>query len=228
MVLHNRIRCKREVLLKKTILCFTGTLLIGLGVTMFLKSGLGSDPISVFVEGLHILIKTSIGNASLISNIIILSIALIIGRRYIFIGTVIGAIFTGLAINFFEPYLVKIFSVDSFYSIRLIMIVIGHFIVCLGIALNLSAEFGFSPADCIITAISDKTGWQYRYLKIATDASFTICGFILGGVIGIGTILSVATGGPLISEIKKLLEKTLLKWIGLKKPTVDTVEVAGT
>ena len=218
---------KREVILKRTALCVIGTIFIGLGVTIFLKSQLGSDPTSIFVDGLHAFLRISYGNASLVSNIITLAIALIVARKYIYVGTVIGALLTGPVMNFFETYIDMVFSTDPSFAIRLIMIALGHIIVCYGIAFNLAAKFGFSPPDCIITAICDKTGWQYRYFKIAFDATFTIIGVVLGGIIGIGTVLSVLTGGPVISEIKKLLDKHLLTRMGLTDDSSEMAKVSG-
>ena len=150
---------KQEVVLKRTVLCVIGTILIGLGVTIFLKSQLGSDPTSIWVDGLHAFFSISYGNASLVNNIITLGIALIVARKYIYVGTVIGALLTGPVMNFFDPYIDMVFSTNPSFIIRLFMIVLGHIIVCNGIAFNLAAKFGFSPPDCIITAICDKTGW---------------------------------------------------------------------
>jgi uncharacterized membrane protein YczE len=95
------------------------------------------------------------------------------------------------------------------------MILIGQVILCIGIALNLSANFGFGTVDSIIVTMCDHKNWKYKNLKVIFDLGYTAFGILLGGVFGIGSILGVVTGGPLISYSKKVIDNTVIKWLQL-------------
>ena len=78
----------------------TAVLLTGLGVALFVHANLGSDTITVFVDGLHRTLNVSYGTASRIYNVIMLIIALIVSFKNIGWATIIYALTVGFAMDF--------------------------------------------------------------------------------------------------------------------------------
>ena len=61
----------------------------------------------------------------------------------------------------------------------------------LGLALVVSLRFGFGNTDSILFRIMDKhPTFQYRFMKIALDGCYIIAGFLMGGVVSVGTIIA--------------------------------------
>ncbi len=188
-----------------------------LGVALFLKSKLGSDPITVWLDGLHHTFQLPYGNASIIYNAIFLIIAVILARKHIFIGTVIASLGCGLFLNFFDAMIPNSISGMPFLS-RLGVVIIGEIILCLGMGLTTATRFGVTTVDAVCFAISEKSGIQYRWLRISADFLYTLIGVLMGGIIGIGTILSIVLTGNLMVFVMRFYNRTILKYFKISNP----------
>ena len=62
----------------------------------------------------------------------------------------------------------------------------------------LSSNLGVAPNDIIPFIVQGRTKFQYRWIRIGLDAGYLIIGFILGGTVGIGTIIAMLSIGPFI------------------------------
>lgn len=206
-----------DIIIKKTVLVTIATFLVVVGVALFLQSELGSDPISLWIDGIRHALNISIGNASLLNNVILLTIALVFARKHIHVGTVTGALLTGPMLNVVEPYVIRVFTENPALGTRIGMILIGQVILCIGIALNLATKFGFGTTDSIIVTICEKKRWKYKNLKLTVDAGYTVLGILLGGVFGVGSILGAVTGGPLIAFFLKGIDRTVIKGLRLNE-----------
>ncbi|ETA80744.1 YczE/YyaS/YitT family protein [Youngiibacter fragilis] len=208
---------KPNVLVKKMFLSACSSTLVAIGVCLFLQSRLGSDPITVWLDGVRHSLRTSIGNASLINNSIMLSLALIFARKYIYVGTVMGSLIVGPMMNLFDPIIVNIFSANPTLYMRFVMMAIGQVILCMGTGLNLSLKFGFGTTDSIIVTICDHLKLKYRNMKIIFDLGYTIAGILLGGVFGIGSVVGVLTGGPMIAFFMRFINGSLIRKLKLNE-----------
>ena len=66
---------------------------------------------------------------------------------------------------------------------------------------------GMSVLDAITTGIADRLGVSYRAVRIAIDAILMLTGWLMGGVIGFGTVVAVLATGPLIQFFYQFFEK---------------------
>lgn len=188
-----------EVTLKKTVLVSFSTILVALGVALFLQSQLGSDPMTVWVDGLRRAMRIPLGNASLIYNLVMLLLALIFARKYIHLGTVIASLGVGPMLKVLDPLLIQLLGANPNMQTRVAMMLTGQIILCYAIGLNLSLKFGFGTADALIVRLCESYHLKYKNVKILADLLYTLGGVLLGGIIGIGSLVAVVTGGPLIT-----------------------------
>jgi uncharacterized membrane protein YczE len=93
--------------------------------------------------------------------------------------------------------------------IRVIFFIIAYLSLAFAVALYLSVHFGISAADMIPVIVSDKTGRQFRWCKVAFDLTVIVIGIILGGSFGVGTIIVGFITGPTIQYFRRNLEKRL-------------------
>lgn len=203
-------------LTKRIILFFLGMSIIQLGVALFLKTNIGSDPFTVFTQGLSMsLNKTGVKDFSLvqmlagksevtpgIANMIILIVLFVIilftEKSRIKIGTLICVVGVGPIIDL-GVNIISYFPVDSYnYVIKMILLLAGCFIIAIGFSILSASNLGVAPNDIIPFIIQDKTKIEYRWIRISLDAIFLIGGFLLGGKVGIGTIIAMLAQGPFI------------------------------
>lgn len=203
-------------LVKRLVLFFVGMSIIQFGVALFLKTGIGSDPFTVFTQGLAtVLNKTGLQNLSIVNmiagkaevtpgvaNMIILIILflgiLIVDRKRIKIGTLICVVGVGPIIDL-GVKVVSYFPVESAnIFVKMLLVLLGCFVIAVGFSIMSESNVGVAPNDIVPFIIQDKLKFQYRWIRIAFDATFLIFGFILGGKVGIGTIIAMLTTGPFI------------------------------
>lgn len=203
-------------LIKRLVMFFVGMSIIQFGVALFLKTSIGSDSFTVFTEGLAtVLNKTGLKDLSIVhmitgraevtpgvANMIILIVLfigiLIVDRKRIKIGTLICVIGVGPIIDL-GVKAVSYFPIESAnIFVKMLLVLGGCFIIAVGFSIMSESDIGVAPNDIVPFIIKDKLNCQYRWVRIAFDATFLIVGFILGGKVGIGTIIAMLAIGPFI------------------------------
>ena len=198
--------------LKRLALVFFSNILTAFGISCFYACGLGSDPISVFVDGQHRLTGLTLGQINTIDNVILLILMLLLARRYFNVGTLVTVFLTGPLIDLFFGFLSHTFPEnDTTLPIKIAMISIGILLFCFGLSLFITADFGIGTFDFPSLALSDKTGIEMRWFRMALDALFLVTGYLMGGKAGFGTVAGVLTTGPLLSFFLKRLKEPLAK-----------------
>ena len=78
-------------------------------------------------------------------------------------------------------------------------------VICLGVALYSSADFGVAPYDAIGWIVEDVTNQKinFKISRIVTDAICVLIGMYYGSIIGINTIIMVFFTGPLVQFFKQ-------------------------
>lgn len=203
-------------LIKRLILFFVGMSIIQFGVALFLKTNIGSDTFTVFTQGLastlnktvlkdFFLVKLISGSAQVtpgVANMIILIILFIIilltERSRINIGTLICVVGVGPIIDL-GVKVVSYFPVESGnYLVKALLVLAGCFVIAVGFSIQAASNLGVAPNDIIPFIVQGRTKFQYRWIRIGLDAGYLIIGFILGGTVGIGTIIAMFAIGPFI------------------------------
>ncbi|WP_298843343.1 YczE/YyaS/YitT family protein [Clostridium sp.] len=189
---------KKLDLIKRLILFFVGMSIIQLGVALFLKTNIGSDPFTLFTQGLAFLLHKTPGNANMVILFVLFCIILLVDRTRIKIGTIICVVGVGPIIDL-GVKAVSFFPIASLnIGLKMLLVVFGCVLIAIGFSILSASNVGVAPNDIIPFIIKDKTNFQYRWIRMALDISFLIIGFVLGGVFGIGTIISALLTGPCI------------------------------
>lgn len=185
-------------LVKRLILFFAGMSIIQIGVALYLKTNVGSDPFTVFTQGLAFALKITPGRANMIILFTLLCVILFVGRSHINIGTLICVVGVGPIIDL-GVKTVSYFPIETYnIVVKALLVVLGCFIIAVGFSILSATNVGVAPNDIIPFIIKEKTNFQYRWIRMGLDVSFFVIGCLLGGVFGIGTIISVLLTGPLI------------------------------
>ena len=188
---------------KRIIRFLIGMSIIQFGVALFLRMNIGSDPFTVFTQGLantlnNLGVNATTGTANRIILIVLFSIILLLNKSHIKIGTMICVVGVGPIIDL-GVSMVSILPVESYnYLLKMFLIALGCFIIAIGFSMLSATKVGVAPNDIIPFIIKERTNWEYRWIRILMDAVLLISGFMLGGTVGVGTIIAMATTGPFI------------------------------
>ena len=188
---------------KRIIIFLIGMSIIQFGVALFLRMNIGSDPFTVFTQGLantlnNLGVNATTGTANRIILIVLFSIILLLNKSHIKIGTMICVVGVGPIIDL-GVSMVSILPVESYnYLLKMFLIALGCFIIAIGFSMLSATKVGVAPNDIIPFIIKERTNWEYRWIRILMAAVLLISGFMLGGTVGVGTIIAMATTGPFI------------------------------
>lgn len=189
----------------RILMMISGLSLIGLGIAMFVKAGLGADPITVLCQGISITANISLGRALQLNGLALFVVLLIIGREYIGLGTFAGSFVTGAMADVFSAAMHSPTAPWQSWPILIASIAV----ISSGVAIYLSAELGDGPLEGVMMLISDRLGAPIAWVKIAIDVAATVAGIAMGAVPGVGTIASVLLTGPIIQTMLQVIKKSM-------------------
>ena len=97
---------------------------------------------------------------------------------------------------------------------KLIICLIGTFVISIGVTVYIFSDLGVGATDGISELISGKTKFHYRTVRFVSDLILVILGYLLGSVVGVGTILITFSVGPFIQLNRKIMAPLLKKVVG--------------
>lgn len=181
----------------RLLLLLLGLTIAHLGVSMFLLPGLGSDPFTIFVQGWAGIVGVSVGTFYVISMCLLMVVMLFTTKGYVLPGTVVCSFFGGPIIDGFAWLLGGHISPASAMPIRIASVLVGCVVLSSGMALVIKSDAGAGANDLVSVILTDKLKrFQFRWVRMSCDIFFSVTGFLLGGVLGIGTVVAVLLIGP--------------------------------
>lgn len=202
----------------RVIILFVGLIIAHFGVSLFLLANLGSDPFNVMIQGLSRTIADvttspliTHGNTHMAVSILIIFVLLFVDRSYIKIGTLICMFCGGPIIDIFNMVLGSVITPESAMAVRVISNVLGCVILALGMSVVIKSDAGTGPNDLVGVVISDKTKKKFSIIRMMVDACFLVCGWLLGGVVGIGTVICLFLVGPVAGFFLPRSEKVIYR-----------------
>ena len=184
------------------IMLVTGLFFFGLGEAIIIGSGSGVSPWTVLAQGISIRTDLSVGTTTFLISIGIL-IFWIPLKQIPGIGTILNAIIIASTIDLTLPYLPQ--PNDTY--LKLLQVCIGIFVVGLGSGIYLISNLGPGPRDGLMIGLQKQTGTSIPLIRTILELSAVISGWLLGGVVGIGTVLFVFGIGPCVGIGLTLVEK---------------------
>ena len=189
-----------RIWIKRVILLLIGLTIAHLGVTLFLLADLGSDPFNVLIQGLFRFLPwpgfMTHGYVHMGVSFLIILVLLVVDRNYIRIGTLLCMFLGGPIIDVFTILLGGLINAQSAMALRLVALVAGCVILAFGMTIVIQSKAGTGPNDLVAVVISDKTRWKFGVVRICVDVCFALAGFLLGGIVGLGTIICAFLVGP--------------------------------
>lgn len=182
---------------------FLGLFLYTLGIAFTLKAQIGYAPWEVLHVGISKTTGISIGTASILIGIIIIVITLFLGEK-VGIGTLLNMFLIGVLLDFM--LILNFIPAANNFLVGLMMLVLGLFTIALGTYFYVGSAFGAGPRDSLMIALAKKTGLPIGVCRGTTEISAVLIGWKLGGMVGIGTIISALLIGACVQITFNLLK----------------------
>lgn len=202
---------------KRILMALSGVTLGGFCVGIFNMAVLGADPFTVFVIGIGNLFGVGYGSIYAAVTGGFLLVVLLIDRHYIGIATIFNLFGIGYIAEE-TMYLLSPYCQDLQLWIRIAMLLFALILLCFGSSLYFTADLGVSAYDAMALILSKKTPISFRFCRIGTDLICVIVGFVLKATIGVGTVITAFSMGPIIQWFIEHVAKPIL---GGKRQTQD-------
>ena len=207
---------------RRVAMSLCGVIICAIAVGFFKKAALGVDPFQSLMSGLDQLIPIPFGTLYVIVNAVLLIFSLVFNRHNIGIATFINLFLLGYITQFTLQGLDRLIP-SMGMVLRVLFLLIGIVVMCIGSALYMTADLGVSTYDSVAITMAYK--WKlgkFKYIRIATDLVCIVLGtavFLIGGgtwaqvpgIVGIGTIVTAFFMGPLIEFFNVRIARPLLK-----------------
>lgn len=192
--------------LKTCFALFVAINFTGMAVAIFIYANLGSDTITVFIDGLARTLNISLGSASRIYNIVMILIALAVARKDIGWCTIVYAFTVGFAMDFYEDVFMVFHIMDANILMKFMWIFIAQFLYGVTYALLIKYRSGMNQVDAITYYICNKFHLKYVIGRTFMDVILLVLGWIMGGVVGIGSVIAMTTTGLFVDFVLKFIK----------------------
>ena len=179
-----------------------GLFLYALGIVVTLNANIGYAPWEMFHVGIAKTMGISIGTASIVVGVIIGAIAVLLGEKLGF-GTILNMVLIGVFIDIILEFHIIPLANNSISGI--VMLIAGLYIIALASYFYIKSAFGAGPRDSLMVALTRKTGLPVGVCRGIIELVAVCVGWMLGGMLGIGTIISAFAIGFCI--------QTAFKWL---------------
>ncbi|MDI9954505.1 membrane protein [Rhodococcus sp. IEGM 1305] len=181
------------MLARRLIALLAGLWLYGFSMAMMITTGLGLDPWDVFHQGVADRTPLSFGAVTALTGVVVLALWIPIRQKPGF-GTIANVVVIAVSVDtslaFLEP-------ADSLV-VRIVVMLGGVVLNALATVLYIGAGMGPGPRDGLMTGLVARTGLSVRVIRTSIEVTVLATGWLLGGTVGVGTVVYALGIGPLI------------------------------
>jgi uncharacterized membrane protein YczE len=170
---------------------YGGLVLYGVSSSLLVLAGLGLDPWDVFHQGLSRTFGLAIGTWAIIVGVVVLLFWIPLRQRP-GIGTLSNVILVGLTMNVVLGH----FDAPHAMAARIACLVCGVFLNGVATGAYIGAGFGPGPRDGLMTGLAAR-GHSIRVVRTGLELTVLVTGWLLGGTVGVGTLVYALSIGPL-------------------------------
>jgi uncharacterized membrane protein YczE len=185
---------------RRTLQLLVGLAMYGASLALVLRAGLGLAPWDVLHQGLADRTGVSIGVVLVVVSFLVL-LAWVPLRQRPGVGTIANALLIGV---FVDATLAVLGDVHP-WAWRVVLLVSGVLLNGLATALYIGASLGAGPRDGLMTGLVRRTGRSVRVVRTSLELGVLAVGFLLGGTVGVGTVLYALAIGPIAHALLPLV-----------------------
>lgn len=174
----------------------------GWGCALVVLAGLGVDPWTVLAQGIAIQTGWGVG---WVTNLVGLAVLLlwIPLRQRPGLGTIANIALVGTALQIS----LTLIAPPQTPIMRALFLIAGVTVVGMASGIYIGARFGPGPRDGLMTGLHARFGWPLWACRAIVEATVLVAGILLGGTVGIGTVVFAATIGPAVHASVAIVDR---------------------
>lgn len=176
---------------RRLVQLFVGLSLYGLAMAAFVRAGVGLDPWDVFHYGIAERVNLSLGTVVIIVGFLVLLLWIPL-KQWPGLGTVANVVWIGVATDVGLHFIPAAEHPASQWGLFAVALVFNG----LAGALYIGSQFGPGPRDGLMTGLHQRTGLSLRLVRTAIELTVLAAGWLLGGIVGFGTLAYALLIGP--------------------------------
>lgn len=187
-----------------------GVGLFAFGARMFIDAGLGTDPLDVLVIGMDRHLGVGLGLCSSLVAGFFLTWWTVWNRRLPPLSPFVTTAAVGFALDFLGAIHVRQFTVDAIPAMplsfggdrhemgRYVAVIVGLLLCSYASALIIMSGIGIRIMDLVAITMVERLGWSFFRAKMTLEVGLFTLGWLLGGPMGVTTVLFLVLVGPFI------------------------------
>ncbi|MDO9498297.1 MAG: hypothetical protein Q7J48_21505 [Nocardioides sp.] len=177
-------------------LLYLGLAVYGASLAMMVRADLGLAPWDVLHSGLIRHVPITLGQAVVLMSFVVLVLWIPL-REMPGLGTISNAVVVGLSCDATLLFLER----PDAPALRVGLMLLGVATCGLATALYIGAQLGRGPRDGLMTGLARRTGLSLRLVRTGLEVSVVLIGLLLGGELGLGTVVFALTIGPIAQAL---------------------------
>ncbi|MGR6966935.1 membrane protein YczE [Geodermatophilus sp. URMC 61] len=178
---------------RRLVQLYAGLVLYGVSMALLVRSGLGVMPWDVLHQGLSRQLGWSLGVVTMVVGALVL-LAWIPLRERPGLGTVSNVVVIGLALD----AVLAVLPEPSSLPLRVALVGLGIALNAVATAAYIGVHLGPGPRDGLMTGLVRRSGRSVRLVRTSIEVAVVAVGWLLGGTLGVATVLYALTIGPLV------------------------------
>jgi uncharacterized membrane protein YczE len=179
-----------------------GLVVFGIGIALMARAGIGLGPWEALHQGIQFRTGIPMGTVSIILGLPIIALWWPLGERP-GLGTLLNVALIGLATNVGNAIL----PAQTVPALQVSQMLAGVLVIGLGSGLYLATDLGPGPRDGLMVGVHHRFGWSIRRSRTAIEVLVLVAGWLLGGTIGLGTIVFAFGIGPVVQVMLGIFDR---------------------
>jgi uncharacterized membrane protein YczE len=200
-------------LTRRLVQLLVGLVAYGASLAFMVRGGLGLAPWDVLHSGVAGLLPLTLGQAVVGMSFVVLLLWIPL-REKPGIGTVANSLLVGLSAD----ATLSVLDEPAALPLRLLLLVGGVVLCAVATAMYIGSHFGRGPRDGLMTGLVRRTGLSTRVVRTGIELTVVLLGWLLGGAVGLGTVLFAVAIGPLVQP--------MLPWFSVRLPDRERVSAS--
>ena len=197
--------------LRRFLVMLLGLVVMSFGVTLFKLSATGNDPCNGFGMALGARLGVDFSIVLLVSNCVWFALEFAFGRKYIGIGTFANWFGVGPMASLMIRAITPLVPQPLPLWLSAVLMVVGMLVLSLSVSLYQTPALGTAPYDVMAMLLRDRCRLPYFWCRVLIDSLFALAAWLLGGVVGLGTLVTALGLGPFITFFNKHVSEKLCR-----------------
>jgi len=178
-------------LVGRSVLLLSGSLITTACYALTIRADLGLGPLFVLQDGVARQTGIAIGTSVTVIGFALVFVALSLRFR-LGVGTLVLPIFAGVSLNALLPHVPTLHG----WPLRTATVLVASWVMALGGATIIRASVGVAAYDAVMLGLRRLTGRPLAPIRIVMEATVLIAGWVFGGSVGVGTVITGLLIGP--------------------------------